>query len=451
MLNGPLYSRRLKMAKKATTEQQVERTYSEKSRFAHPQAIDPGAGTRLGAVHTPIVWGARRIWDNRCNAPLVLYDHKLDFLAKPGRLSHKKDHSGRSTRRYQVKGNCESLLGRCLGALMHFLRTLIKLTTEYLHFLIGAAILFLAIREGLDILRERADEFDGRVLMLVLLLITAVFIPAAVEMTGRSWFHRRSDDLYPDLHFDLQKPYRIIMPTGFAETVEAYNLVHVLFRRYHFPQDVEFENFRRNKFSVVIVQDNHGTVLGSLDLFCLKEEALKSLLHNWIDEPDFTVEHLEWPAAQTNFYIGAFTARPFALAVGHPPDYLVRQQREWIAKSLVYAMAKMIDRYYLQSDLACGRELHSITLYALGYRATGERWLKLAGFDLEIPRDHRTIRYLVVRHSRFLLSLIGLKNVFTDFVGTKYPVYKLVADRRKVRQFLRKHAGYAEGVNIKLT
>src|SRR6266702_3274475 len=183
----------------------------------------------------------------------------------------------------------------------------------------------------------------------------------------------------------------------------------------------------------------------------LKEEALKSLLHNWIDEPDFTVEHLEWPAAQTNFYIGAFTARPFALAVGHPPDYLVRQQREWIAKSLVYAMAKMIDRYYLQSDLACGRELHSITLYALGYRATGERWLKLAGFDLEIPRDHRTIRYLVVRHSRFLLLLIGLKNVFTDFVGTKYPVYKLVADRRKVRQFLRKHAGYAEGVNIKLT
>jgi len=38
--NGPLYSRRLKMANKATTEQQVERTYSEKSRFAHSQAID---------------------------------------------------------------------------------------------------------------------------------------------------------------------------------------------------------------------------------------------------------------------------------------------------------------------------------------------------------------------------------------------------------------------------
>src|SRR6266702_7799019 len=40
LLNGPLYSRRLKMANQATTEKQVERTYSEKSRFAHSQAID---------------------------------------------------------------------------------------------------------------------------------------------------------------------------------------------------------------------------------------------------------------------------------------------------------------------------------------------------------------------------------------------------------------------------
>jgi hypothetical protein len=333
---------------------------------------------------------------------------------------------------------------------MRFLLTLLSLITEYIHFLVGAAILIFAAREGFHLLQEHAQEVDNRVLLFALMLATAFFLPIAVEIKKRLWLPKLSDDPYPVVHLDFEKPYTMILPTGLAEATEAYKLVHRLFRHYHFPENVELENFRRNKFSMAVVLEQNGEVAGAVDLFCLKDDALEDLLHGRITEPEVTINELDFPATQTSFYISAFSARPITYLAEDQGEYLLKEQRHWIAKSLVYGMAKMIERCYLQSDLACGRKLDRITLYALAYRRTGERWLKLAGFDLMIPSADKDVKYRIANILRPVLSLFGIKS-FSKFVGARYPVYKLVVDGKIVRKFLKGHASFSEGVTMRFT
>jgi hypothetical protein len=333
---------------------------------------------------------------------------------------------------------------------MHFLLKLLSLITEYVHFLIGAAILVIAGREGYTLLQEHAHEVDDRVFWFALMLATAFFIPIAVEMNKRLWSRKFSHDPYPDLSLNFEKPYLVKMPTSFAQATEAYKLVHKLFRHYHFPEEVELENFQRNKFSMVVVQDKGGDVVGAVDLFCLKESILEDLLRGRVNEPEIRIEHLESPAVQTNFYIGAFSAKPFTSPSGEQGEYLLKQQRQWVAKSLVYGMAKLLERYYLQSSVACGRNLDKITLYALAYRQTGERWLKLAGFDLIIPSANKGLKYRIASISHSIFSLFGI-NAFGKPVGSRYPVYKLEVNRRLISKFLRSHASFAEGATFKFS
>jgi hypothetical protein len=333
---------------------------------------------------------------------------------------------------------------------MHFLLRLLKLITEYVHFLIGAAILVFAGRDGLNLLQEHAHDVDERLLWFALMLATALFLPIVVEMKKRLWSRELSRDPYPDPS-NFEKPYSVVFPTGFAQAAEAYKIVHKLFRRFHFPEDVELENFKRNKFAMVVVQDKGGDVVGAIDLFCLKKAALDDLLNGRQSEPEIRIENLEFPANQTEFYISAFSARPFTSLAGEQGEYLLKQQRQWIAKSLVYGMAKMLDRYYFGSSAACGRKLDEITLYALAYRRAGERWLKLAGFDLTIvPSANKSVKYRIASILRFVLSLFGI-NAFGKLAGGRYPVYKLAANRKLIMKFLKGHASFAEGATFTVT
>jgi hypothetical protein len=332
---------------------------------------------------------------------------------------------------------------------MHLLLRLFKLITEYVHFLIGAAILLFAGHEGLNLLQEHAHDVDERLLWFALMLATAFFIPVAWEMKKRVW-PRDSRDPYPDPS-NFEKPYSVVLPTGFAQAAEAYKIVHKLFRRFHFPEDVEFANFKRNKFAMVVVQDKGGDVVGAIDLFCLKKATLDELLNGRKSEPEIGIEDLEFPSDQTAFYISAFSARPFTSPAGEQGEYHLKQQRQWIAKSLVYGMAKMLDRYYFGSSAACGRKLDEITLYALAYRRAGERWLKLAGFDLTIvPSANKSVKYRIASILRFVLSLFGI-DAFGKLAGGRYPVYKLAANRKLIMRFLKSHASFAEGATFTVT